>query len=124
MRNSTIWLTPVISVSPPTIKNVASTETPPITSGRNARNEPKTSARITSAPIDPIIVSTMIPVPRDVGAPSARRSSPVSPKCHPRGSAASAALVIAPAGVGLPVNEVAAGVNTSANVVRPSLVTN
>ena len=105
------------------MRNVVSTETPPTSSGRNARNEPKTSARITSAPTDPIIVSTMIPVPFAPGAPLASRSSPVSPKCHPGGSAACAALVIAAAWVG-PPNEVAGGMNTSANVVRPSLVTN
>ena len=65
----------------------------------------------------------MIPVPFDAGAPLARRSSPVSPKCQPGGSAASAALVTAAAWVG-PPNEVDGGMNTSANVVRPSLVTN
>ncbi len=123
MRNSTIWLIPVISVSPPTMRNVPRTDTPPTSRGSSARNEPKTSARITSAPSDPIIVSTMIPVPLDAGAPLASRSSPVSPKCQPGGSAASAARVIAAAGVG-PPNEVDGGVNTSANVVRPSLVRN
>ena len=65
----------------------------------------------------------MIPVPLDGGAPLASRSSPVSPKCQPAGSAAAAALVIAGACVG-PPNEVDGGVNTSANVLRPSLVTN
>ena len=90
MRNSTIWLIPVISVSPPTIRNVPSTDTPPTSSGRSARNEPKTSASTTSAPTEPIIVSTMIPVPLDAGAPLASRSSPVSPKCQPAGSAAGA----------------------------------
>ena len=69
------------------------------------------------------MVSAMIPVPFAAGAPLASRSSPVSPKCQPGGSAASAALVTAAAWVG-PPNEVAGGVNTSANVVRPSLVTN
>ena len=123
MRNSTIWLIPVISVSPPTMRNVPSTDTPPTSSGSSARKEPNTSARTMSAPSDPIIVSTMIPVPLDAGAPAERRSSPVSPKCQPGGSAASAALVIAAAGIG-PPNEFDDGVNTSANVVRPSLVRN
>src|SRR5512146_1535756 len=123
MRNSTIWLIPVISVSPPTIRNVPSTDTPPTSSGSKARNEPKTSASTTSAPTEPIIVSTMIPVPLDDGAPLASTCSPVSPKCQPAGSAAVAALVIEAVGAG-PPNEADGGVNTSAKVVRPSLVTN
>ena len=65
IRNSTIWLTPVTSVSPPTTRNVASTEMPPMSSGSSARKLANTSARMTSAPTEPIIASVMSPVPLD-----------------------------------------------------------
>ena len=75
IRNSTIWLTPVTSVSPPTTRNVASTEIPPMSSGSRARKLANTSARMTSAPSDPIIASAMIPVPlAEDGCPLASRS--------------------------------------------------
>src|SRR6516162_687256 len=65
IRNSTIWLTPVTSVSPPTTRNVASTEMPPMSSGSSARKLANTSARMTSAPTEPIIASVITPVPLD-----------------------------------------------------------
>ena len=88
IRNSTIWLTPVTSVSPPTSRNVARTEMPPTTSGSSARKLANTRVKMTSEPTDPIIASTMIPVPLACCCPLASRSEPVTPTCHPAGTAA------------------------------------
>ena len=124
MRNSTIWLTPVTSVSPPTSRNVARTEMPPMTSGSSARKLANTSARMTSAPTAPIIASSMIPVPLpEFGLPLASSCAPVTPTCQPAG--ASAVTVRSRTGPRLgPPNPVAGAVYTSAKVDRPSRVTN
>ena len=96
IRNSTIWLTPVTSVSPPTTRNVASTEIPPMSSGSSARKLANTSARMTSAPSEPIIASAMIPVPlEEDGCPLASSCEPVTPTCQPAGAAAVTARSIA-----------------------------
>ena len=124
IRNSTIWLTPVISVSPPTIRNVTSTETPPMSSGSNARKLANTSARMTSAPTEPIIASVISPVPLDEdGCPSASSCEPVTPTCQP---AAGEAAVTARCTTGPrsgPPKPLTGAVYTSAKVDRPSLVT-
>ena len=88
IRNSTIWLIPVTSVSPPTSRNVARTEIPPMTSGSSARKLAKTRIKMTSEPTDPIIASVMIPVPLAEGWPLCSGCIPVTPTCHPAGRAA------------------------------------
>jgi hypothetical protein len=126
IRNSTIWLTPVTSVRPPTTRKVASTEMPPMSSGSSARTLANTSARITSAPTEPIIASVISPVPLDEdGCPSASNCEPVTPTCHPdpRGdTAAVTARSTTGPRLGPPKPE-AGAVYTSANVDRPSRVT-
>ncbi len=96
IRNSTIWLIPVSSVSPPTSRNVASTDTPPMSSGSRTRKLANTRARITRAPRAPIIASVMTPVPLDDdGLPLDSSDRPVTPTCQPAGTAAATAPSIA-----------------------------
>ena len=124
IRNSTIWLTPVTSVRPPTTRNVAGTEMPPMSSGSSARKLANTSARMTSAPTEPIIASVISPVPLDEdGCPSASNCEPVTPTCHPAGAAAVTARSNTGPRLGPPKPE-AGAVYTSAKVDRPSRVTN
>ena len=124
IRNSTIWLTPVTSVSPPTTRNVASTEMPPMSSGSSARKLANTSARMTSAPTEPIIASVISPVPLDEdGCPSASSCEPVTPTCQPAGAAAVTARSATGPRLGPPKPDTGA-VYTSAKVDRPSRVTN
>jgi hypothetical protein len=125
IRNSTIWLTPVISVSPLTTRKVASTETPPMSRGRKARKLPNTTARMSRAPRPPIIDSASTPVPLLLlaGLPACSSCMPVSPACQPRGAAWVRARWMAGAAPG-PPNPVCGAVNTSANVDRPSRVRN
>ena len=87
IRNSTTWLTLVISVRPPTSRKVASTEMPPMSIGSSARKLANTKARISSAPTPPIIDSTMRLVPLLCGAPFCSSCSPVTPVCQPAGAA-------------------------------------
>ena len=62
-RNSARKLISVNAVTPQISRNVLMIAASAIISGSSARNEPKTTARITSAPIAPISVSMKTPGP-------------------------------------------------------------
>ena len=68
---------------------VVSTEMPPMISGSSARKLANTRVKMTSEPTDPIMVSTMIPVPLpDEGWPFSSSCAPVTSTCQPAGAAA------------------------------------
>ena len=94
-------------------------------SGRNARKLPNTSARISQRPD-----RADHRLGHDPGALRLRRAvlsaaaTPVSPACHPAGSAAVIQRRRIAGATSGPPNPVTGVVYTSANVLRPSLVTN
>src|SRR5881409_3954349 len=67
--------------------NVRRIDAAATTSGRNARNEPKTNARTASAPSAPSPTSASTPLP-PLLSPTASASSPVTPTVAPAGAAA------------------------------------
>ncbi len=88
IRNSTIWLTAVKCVSPPSARKVVRIEIPAITSGTNARKLANTNASTTSAPSAPSIASATTPAPLPAGLPVVSACIPVTRTCQSAGTAA------------------------------------
>src|SRR5438067_11172263 len=107
----------VTYVSPSVTRSVVTMDTPAISRGRSARNDPNTNPNTASAPAAPNSVSTRTPGPL-VFPPVDSSARPVTDAWNPAGSDGRR-MAIARFDASGALKSFGSGVNSSAYVVRP-----